>query len=121
MTTIIDPVDVPVPVYNRSGVTIVEMQADHHSDNPPPTSATPIPHVSGHTIAIVTGAFGSFQNFVQLPSAEIGDLVEIYVVGKNTFIIASPGTTVDGQPTVSVSRGLYRKVSATSWRTIGTP
>ncbi len=90
MTTIIDPSGTPIPVYNRGGITIVEVTANGVTTG----SATEVPAVSGHTVVLVTTTSSpTDQSAVRLPSgAEIGDVVELYHVNNDAHIIVFPPT-----------------------------
>lgn len=107
MTTVVDPLGTPQPVFNRSGTAIVSLNADV---SPGPA----LPVVAGVLIALVAVLSGGGQ-FVQLPSgADIGDVVEVYGNTANASwtvlsVMAPFGETI-----------IFRKVSATNWRTIGT-
>lgn len=113
MTTVIDPGGTPVPVYNRSGTTIVQLAGDH------PSTPTVIPAISGWTVVItITGAGGDSY---RLPAgAEIGDIVELHAADANAQDLFAPsGETIRGQSSIGLSSmggsGLFRKFSATQW------
>jgi len=142
MTTIVSPASSPVPVYNRSGTTIAGVAGGAVSGaSPVGNDGTPIPRVSGETIAIV-GALptGSSDGVVVLPDdAEVGDKVEVYsaalgsgkvfvfppVGGSIAALPASTGTdsasyvVVSSHPNQSGGSGaIFRLVSATQWQVI---
>lgn len=119
MTTVIDPAGTPVPVYNRSGTTIVEITATAAT----PTPVYPIAAASGHTVALVDvpnpGGFGPPD--IELPGgADTGDVVEAYVTGASVnFVAASGDTLVAANPSVDANKGAwFRKTSATVWMLI---
>ena len=120
MTTVVDPAGTPIPIFNRGGVTIVEVATAGGS---PPTT-TPIPAASGHTIAIVdyTHAGGS-RGRLELPSGDIGDVVEVFNVGPdNVDVVAASGDSLLSGPSVDVpnSQGRqFRKISAAQWAVLG--
>lgn len=131
MTTVIDPVGTPFPVYNRSGTTIVEIAAagDGTVGETPRAAATPIPALSGVTIALCTvtdtdpGEFG-----VSLPAgAEVGDVVEVYSLngGMIGFLqvycatgdsINTANAVVPHAVTLATGAFRFRKVTSTDWR-----
>ncbi len=150
MTTVVDPVGTPTIIYNRSGTTIVSLTGGFSSVGVPPVGndGVDIPHFSQTTILLATadivhdggGVNVSGYNAVfRLPSAEIGDVVEAYLVdggagpaifpqiGERIFTIGTPhgavstGTNVsavsDIGPTASGCR--YRKISSDTWLVIG--
>jgi hypothetical protein len=124
MTTVVDPSGTPVPVYNRSGTTIVEVIAGSIS---PVNLQTPIPHHSGTTIVLVTSNATNNETGVELPDgADAGDLVEIHSVsgGAGVTVYRSPDGTMHGATNAQKGIGdgtarVFRKVSATDWRMIG--
>lgn len=132
MTTVTDPGGTPVPVYNRSGTTLVALNAANVNVGGTPSSNpsdyAPITRYSGWTVALATT--GNFTSGVRLPDdAEVGDLVEVHcVLGTATslLVIAASGDTISaGSPnfvtiTVNVAAGkLFRKTSATNWQVVG--
>ncbi len=140
MVSIIDPLGTPTPVYNRSGVTVVTVAAGPPVDPSVgnSTDAPEIPHLSGHTIAIVTTNPGHLvdnrtQQPILLPSnAEVGDVVEVYQDGgpDGRFSLAlyapvgsslGPGFSVNNGTSafnITVTNIICRKVNATTWRLI---
>lgn len=120
LTTVSDPSGTPSPVYNRSGTTVVEVAAAGTTQG----GATPIPALSGHTIALVTPA--TDNTGVLLPdTAEIGDLVEVYAAFHTPDIIvyAPDGDSLNlgaGPVAVAEDHGAtFRKVTATGWSSVG--
>ena len=109
MTTVIDPTRTPIPVYNRSGTTIVEVSGG--------SSPTPIPHISGTTIVLLDMSTG---NKVELPAnAEIGDTIEVYRTSGSPGDAYTPtGETFVRGSNVEYFDGIYRKVSDTQWAPI---
>lgn len=88
MVTVVDPAGTPIPVYNRSGVTIVEITLTGL-----PTRDQ-IPAASGTTIVLVSPPSPDATGAVELPTnADIGDVVEVYRTGgTNQIFVATPGT-----------------------------
>jgi hypothetical protein len=118
MTTVVDPSGTPVPVFNRSGVTIVSVSATGTTQG----AAAAISAASGQTIALVT--ISENNTAVKLPStADIGDLVEVYAFGGTVKVFPSSGETLNGnsnaQDVQDVYGRLFRKVSATAWKPLG--
>lgn len=130
MTTVRDPSGTPVPAYNRSGTTIVDVSAAGAGTTgaTPRDAATPIPAASGVTIALCTvddsspGGFG-----VSLPpNADVGDIVEVYALNGGAFghlsVYCVSGETINGSNSVTPkgmtpSAGVrFRKVAPTEWR-----
>lgn len=113
MTTVVDPLGTPAPVYNRSGTAIVSVTAN---DTTPPS----IPRVSGWTVALV--ATGQDDRAVKLPSgADIGDVVEVYVATGTAFqasVHPPSSETIHGSSTpADVSSGrLFRKTGSSDWQ-----
>lgn len=112
MTTVVDPLGTPAPTYNRSGITIVAVNGG------PTMTPTPIPHVSGHTVALVT--FSAGNDKVELPSsAEIGDFVEVCpsaALGGDAFLPGGDSFFNIGGNSSSVNAPVFfRKVGATLW------
>lgn len=118
MTTVIDPAGTPVPVFNRTGIAVVDMAIDIGPSEP----IVPIPHFAGTTIARVTATDvgDPDDGGVELPaSAEIGDKVEIaQMSGSANFRVYAPaGETIDGSPWANVGVFLWlRKIGSTDWR-----
>jgi len=132
MTTVVDPLGTPAPVYNRSGTVILtvvpgaitsgDTQADAIGND-----GTVIPAVAQTTVAMVLTSHPSSWNVVVTLSAdaEIGDVVEVYptpgsVTGVQVFPpvgqsisgnAASTGTNKNVQFGVSIGVA-YRKVSS---------
>lgn len=121
MTTIIDPTNSPVIVYNRSGVMIVDVIGNGGNQG----SATEIPHVSGTTVAKVTAVLGNTA--VILPdNAEIGDTVEVYSLDESSRLPATvfppSGERINqvvADASVDVYGGIFRKLSTTRWGVTG--
>lgn len=119
MTTVVDPLGTPSPIYNRNGVTIVNVAAGGSGQS----DATPIPAVSGHTVALVGGSGGG----VLLPSgSDIGDVVEVYIVppDNEARVFPASGETLNSgvQPNIALTvslGGYFRKTSSTNWQSIG--
>lgn len=128
MTTVVDPAGTPVPIFTRSGTTIVEVLASGTTQG----SGALIPNASGYTVAVCKTDNNGGKNAVVLPtSAEIGDLVEIHAValpatgGVNLFVFPPSGETID-EGAANAAAGwngpysrLFRKMSATGWRVVG--
>lgn len=114
MTTVLDPLGTPNPIYNVSGTGIVDAVAG------PSGTPTAIPSVSGETIANITvGTPG--DTFVSLPAGrDAGDLVWVaYTAGSNNTIdvVAPSGEMLFGG-TASVSKNagqIFRKIDSASW------
>lgn len=114
MTTVIDPLSTPIPVYNRSGVAIVSVTSDNAS------TPAPIPTVSGTTVVLVTR--GVNGGALALPTGrDIGDVVELYSAdgSNNIDIYPSSGETfLDGASSRNINPvigGYLRKVGPTAW------
>lgn len=125
MTTVVDPSGTPVPVYNRSGSTIVEVTAGSIS---PVNLQTPIPRHTGTTIALVTSTATDNAYGVELPAGcDIGDVVEIHSVsatGPGVVVYHPPDETLYGASNTQkgvapATARVFRKISATDWRMIG--
>lgn len=119
MVTVIDPSGTPVPVYNRGGMTIAEMNASQSSPAPQ------ISAVASHTIVVLTTLSNSV-NLVQMPSGcDIGDLVEFYVRDETgaegaANLYPAAGESILGQSGGGFSTAgdgtVLRKITATQWR-----
>lgn len=119
MVTISDPLGTPVPVYNRSGTAIVDVVANG-------STYTSIPHVCGVTVAMVSVPGGG-NGLVELPgSADIGDIVEVYLVVPGTTsadVKAASGDAITGAtgpggtlPTPGNNGGIrFRKIDTAAW------
>ena len=124
MTTIVSPASSPVPVYNRSGVTIVEVPATGQDQS----TGAPIPAVSGHTV-VLGSTSGLTDRCVNLPSgSDIGDVIEVYNVAATNggyALVVNPasGETLnsgsDGLPCSLVGGRWFRKTSSTNWQSFG--
>lgn len=116
MTTVVDPTGTPAPVYNKSGTTIVSVEAGHAPPPSGPPVPEPIPHQSERTISVVD-LTNNEENAVELPSgADVGDVVEVYHSGETLLQVMAPsGETID-----TTSGALFRKTDATTWRRIAT-
>jgi hypothetical protein len=123
MTTVVDPLGTPTPIFNRSGTAIVHIDGLGTSS----TSGNVIPAVCGHVIALVNCTENNYA--VRLPDdAEIGSVVEAYVDRASTFsggtVFSQAGETIGSQSApsslgLSQSGGiLLRKVSDTGWMAI---
>jgi hypothetical protein len=125
MTTVVDPSGTPVPVYNRSGVTIVAITANNAGD-PSQDNATAIPRHSGLTVALVTCPDNN-NRAVKLPSdAEIGDVVEVYQMSSSypAVYAESGGATIgilNATDFINVSGGIFRKVASGRWQAVWSP
>jgi hypothetical protein len=122
MTTVIDPLGSPTPVFNRSGRAIFSFAASGDTEMGAPS----IPYVSGEMIVTIltTGAIPTPDRAVKLPSGvDIGDTIELYSDGAADLYPAS-GDSIDGVSSgVSVAISgikttLLRKMSSNSWRII---
>lgn len=137
MTTVVSPASSPVPVYNRSGTTIVAVTGGIVSAGylqPPVLSdAVAIPAVSGETVAVVTIP-SSTAGVVALPAGEAGDTVEIYAVGGSgqpALVYPSVGYSLNGgaintgvdpvtfTPVARSHGRLFRLASSTEWQALG--
>jgi len=141
MTTVIDPAGTPVPVYSRSGTTIVPLTAGL---SPAETTSiaqvvgddgVEIPSYSQTTVAVVTcsGSSGAYRVAAVLPvAAEIGDVVEVYPTGSRDARVYPPvGEAIGSRPASTgaefesgvgvalLSGTSFRKVSASQWMPIG--
>ena len=144
MTTVIDPTGTPTIVYNRSGTTIVGLVGgDSLYKNPGPfvpigNEGVDIPRLSETTILLATittthdgsGNVSGWNSVFRLPSAaDIGDVVEVYLVstdGANGPAIFPqvgeqilPKPVSDGTNPAAVSNASsecrFRKISSTTW------
>jgi hypothetical protein len=115
MTTVIDPAGTPQIIFNRSGATIVEVATASGS---PPTR-TPIPALSGYTIVTVDYSFtGGLDGELELPSADVGDLVEVFNTSADGIKVAAPAgeSILSGLTGVNNGEGrAFRKFSPTQW------
>lgn len=113
MVTVVDPGGTPIPVYNRSGETIVQVSGGS------PANPTPIPSFSGVTVAVTTHSASG--DHYRLPSgAEVGDVAEICSAdGVNQDVVAPAGETIRGQGSIALApmggSGRFRKFSSTQW------
>jgi hypothetical protein len=127
MATITDPTGTPSIVYNRSGLTIVEVDANGTTQG----AGTPIPRLSAETVALVSFAFSGLHQAVVLPDdAEVGDVVEVYVSGANDvngFLFPPSGESIglgaaNAKVNFTSARGLrFRKIKSTVWNVVGYP
>ena len=132
MTTVVDPSGTPVPVYNRSGTTIVTVNGGPTVSSTAGSAigddGTPIPSVSQTTIVLAVSApYDGHHNIVfRLPAdAEIGDVVEVYrFSGENPVVFPNAGEAIGslaastGTNTgvgVSAASASFRKISSTQW------
>jgi hypothetical protein len=142
MTTIIDPTGTPTIVYNRSGTTIVSLLGGLTPNktggfSPIGNEGVDIPRLSETTVLLATtntvfdGPNVSGRNEVfRLPSgADVGDIVEIYLVsndsGSGPMIFPQIGEQIlpkpvsDGTNPAAVSNASsecrFRKISSTTW------
>lgn len=112
MTTVVDPGGTPIPVYNKSGTTIVTVVGSTSG------SPTVIPTFSGWTVAVTTSGSGDAY---RLPAtADIGDVVELHAADTNAQDLYAPsGETIRGQASIGLSSlgnsGIFRKFSSTQW------
>lgn len=123
MTTIIDPAGTPIPVYNRDGVTVVDIAPDAGS----PSTPTPVPHVSKGTICRVTPVRpvpnqGNNPIVVLPGNAEIGDWVELHgIPGEEALgfnVVAASGEAINQTSPVSGNSGealFFRKIDTALW------
>jgi hypothetical protein len=109
MTTVVNPGSGEVSVFNRDGVAITSLTANH-------TTTTTVGPLAGTTVCLVTDATPSdFTSvcLVQLSSAfEIGDIVELQRVGGGPAgdVHDSNGTYITGYNSIR----LRKIVSGTS-------
>lgn len=121
MTTIIDPAGTPIPVYNRSGTTIIELVCPATT----PQTVVSITSVSQTTVIFAEAVIDPMEQppAVELPTgAQIGDVVEIFVKnttgGSEQVIVLPPAgqTLSDAQVGVAKNFGKYfRKLTSTAW------
>jgi hypothetical protein len=119
MTTVVDPSGTPQPIFNRSGVTIVDVVATSGAP------AAPIPHQSGYTIARLTTSGTSPAPEAELPaSAEVGDVVEVHYLTNALLLIAPPSAesfASFGGLTEPINGGesaTFRKIDPATWSRI---
>ena len=119
MTTVVDPLGTPVPIFNRSGTAIVRLTGAGTSS----TSGPVIPAICGRVVALIDCTAGNYASQLS-PNAEIGDIAEVYVDRVSTMggeVFAPSGETINSQSTpssIGISAGggvVFRKVSATEW------
>jgi hypothetical protein len=120
MVTVVDPNGTPAPVYTRSGTTIQSIVA---AGNNSFVDATPIVAVSGWSIVMAQATdTPAFETGVILPSdTQIGDVVELYAGGYTVIVFPPTGQTINGISSQQVGPGaavIFRKLSATEWRTL---
>lgn len=112
MTTVVSPGSSPVPVYNKSGVTIDSITA---AASPSPTQ---IARYAGTTVVLVDNG-GDTNNQVQLPVADIGDVVELYAIAPSSgfHVAADSGSSFNlGGSLLSIFNVMVvRKTSASVW------
>ena len=123
MTTVVDPLGTPTPIYNRSGTTIVAVNANG-SDG---TTATVVPVESGVTLVLCTLSSGNSDVMVP-PDMEIGTVIEAYNVSDTSssqslhFYCAS-GELINGYLAykgISGQSGCrFTKTDASTWRSVG--
>lgn len=120
MTTVISPSSSPTVVFNRSGVSVVNVTASGTSQS----TATAIPYFSGHTVALVTDTV-SARGVVLPESAEIGDVVEVYPLNADSGVppdVYPPAgesiglNSVNTRVSLSATSGaIFRKISGAQW------
>jgi hypothetical protein len=125
MTTVIDPAGSPIPVFNRSGKTIVEV-TDSRDGSGSPLQLTQYSEQTYYEIAFTYPGGGVGTPKVELPSnAEIGDEIIInFTLPASMNVIAAVGETimVDAGTTLTPSSPLsanaFRAIrrNSTSWR-----
>lgn len=120
MTTVVDPLGTPVPIFNRGGLAIIEVDAVGDT----PTSGPIIPAFCGHLIAVITSTENNYA--VRLPTdAEVGDLIEVYLDPSSAFgaavVWSQTGEgigTSSGPSSMSIGSAtgaFLRKVTDTLW------
>lgn len=112
MVTVTSPSSNPIPIYNRSGITIDTVIWG------PQTSPSQIVRTSGHTCVVVLKSTGVDDQFVKLPSdAEVGDVVEVYCDNAPLVVAPSSLISIIGNTNYNIwgGAGFYRLLSNTSW------
>lgn len=116
MTTVVDPVGTPVPVYTRSGTTVLSIAGSGTSQG----AATSIPAVSGWTVAVLTGV--SPDRAFKLPSSpQVGDVVEVHAQDQDgSLLFPSSGMAIGTKGTnqsLEIQNGgaLLRYVDTNLW------
>lgn len=140
MTTVIDPTGTPTIVYNRSGTTIVSLLGGFRASATDPigNDGVDIPRLSETTVLLATtttvhdgGSISGWNMVFRLPIADIGDVVEAYLVsndGAGSPVIfpqigeailpnpVSDGTNASARIAVDTTVGSrLRKISSTTW------
>ena len=122
MTTVIDPNGTAIPVFNRSGTSIISLVGNQAS------TPTPINTVSEATIVLLSrGQNVGDENFILTGSVDVGDVIEAYGADGHIFQIYLPSgetlvnTFVGPIPTGSGSNYQsvrLRRVDSTHWAAI---
>jgi hypothetical protein len=112
--TVVSPGSSPVPVYNRSGVTVDSLAATGTDK----AGGASIVRYAGTTVVVVSTS--TDNNAVVLPTdAETGDVVEVFTSGSplSVFVFAGGSDAILGVSTyVIVSSGAsFRKIADGSW------
>jgi len=146
MTTVVDPLGTPVPIYNRSGAAIISMVGGATSGSTVGSGvgddASPIARVSQATIVLVITSVVDSHHLVlvRLPDdADIGDVAEVYkdpTSGpSNPIVFPNVGEAIGTLPASTGSNSeagiqlpsgaalvggiFFRKVSSILWMPIG--
>lgn len=117
MTTVINPSGSPVPIFNRSGLTITDLNGAGEGNEPELWPEIQV--VSEYTVIRFNN--GAEDYGVKVPAGvEIGSLIEIYALNVANTRVNLP----DGEEFINgidnftdFGRGCYRlrKISATQW------
>lgn len=116
-TLVLDATGTPEPVYLRSGIAQIEMAAGTAPQGQTPTPAI-IPLITDHMVVAVV-ADENKANAVELPTdAPIGALVEAFTLSNivGVTVSAPTGETVIGNTGLTGAVVVFRKTSATVWR-----
>lgn len=141
MTTVVNPLTTPVPIFNRSGAALLTLspgivtggstQADAVGND-----GTEIPAIAGIVVVLAQASHPStWQTVLRLSGDfEVGDVVEVYTLpgSVGTLMVFPPSGSSIGNLAASVgtntgvgvginasSGAVFRKISSTSWMYVG--
>jgi hypothetical protein len=123
MTTVIDPAGTPVPVYNRSGKTIVSI-SDSRDGTDPALQLTQYSERTFYEITFTYPGGGSGTPIAELPSnADVGDEIYIHFTSGASMDVAPPsGETLRVSTSTPGSTGgstiHFIKIASDSWRAL---
>lgn len=123
MTTVIDPAGTPVPVYNRSGKTIVSL-SDSRDGTDPALMLVQHSERTFYEIAFTYPGGGSGTPIAELPNgADVGDEIYIhFTLSASMDVVPASGDTLRlGTSTpsnVSGSAIHCIKIASNAWRVL---